>query len=304
VIFVQLAGHGCEVILACRSESKAQAAMAEILQVHPTAKVAFIAPLDNMDFASVRAFCQTFHDKGYSRLDLLLNNAGIMAQPLIQSKDGFDVQIQTNHLSHFLLTKLLWKNLVASPGQSRVVQHSSGAHHVGGPIFDKNHISDPSYKWGLLGVNVLMIRVMLPLLGMGASDMWVRYGVSKLCNVLFMRELQRKIEAQDGLQDQIISVACHPGYANTNLQNAAHGMSNWEKYNANTAQSAADGSLPLLMAAVSPNVKNGDYIGPSNRGEMTGPPNHAKVKGNGNDAAMAQSLWEYSEECIGEKFEI
>jgi NAD(P)-dependent dehydrogenase (short-subunit alcohol dehydrogenase family) len=292
------------VILACRSESKARAAMDEIVRAYPTtAKVTFLAPLDNMDFSSVRAFVQAFEQRGYSRLDLLLNNAGIMAQPLTKSKDGFDVQMQTNHLSHFLLTKLLWKTLVATPGQSRVVQHSSGAHHVGTPVFDPHHVNDPKYTWGWFGINVLIFRVVLPLAGLGKTDMWVRYGVSKLCNVLFMRELQRKIE-QSNQVNQILSVACHPGYANTNLQNAAHGMSNWEKYNSSSAQSAADGSLPLLMAAISPNVKNGDYIGPGNRGEMNGLPKHCRVQGNGNDARMAASLWEYSEECIGEKFEI
>jgi NAD(P)-dependent dehydrogenase (short-subunit alcohol dehydrogenase family) len=297
-----LAGKGCTVVMACRSVEKADRAKKDILETYPQANLEVIQ-MDNMDLSSVRSFAKTFNAK-YDRLDYLLNNAGIMAQPLIKSKDGYDIQFQTNHLAHFLLTKLLWNKLVASPGQGRVVNHSSSAHHFGSPIFDKDRMDDPTYAWGWFGVNVLMVRVFFPLMGANPMDRWLRYGVSKLCNVLMMRSLQRKIEGAN-LTDKVIAVACHPGYASTGLQYAAaEAMSNWQRMNERNAQSAADGSLPLLMATVGASVENGDYLGPSLGMEMKGPPKKAKVGGNGNNAEMAKELWEYSEECLGEKFEV
>ena len=210
-----LASKGCTVILACRNESKAKAAKDEIVERFPDAKIDCIV-MDNMDLSTVRSFAETFNSK-YDRLDYLLNNAGIMAQPLIKSKDGFDIQFQTNHLAHFLLTELLWEKMINTPGQTRIVNHSSGAHHMGSPIFDKNNMEDPGYNLGILGLNAVLWNVALPLMGLKPKDNWKRYGVSKLCNVLFTKELTRKIKAKDGLEDKIIATACHPGYANTNL---------------------------------------------------------------------------------------
>jgi NAD(P)-dependent dehydrogenase (short-subunit alcohol dehydrogenase family) len=162
----------------------------------------------------------------------------------------------------------------------------------------------PYYNWGFLGVNVLMWRVFFPAMGLKPMDNWLRYSVSKLCNVLFTKELQEKISAK-GMEDKVISVACHPGYANTNLQNMARdSMSKWEKMNESNSQSAADGSLPLLMATIGKDVKNGQYFGPGDFMEMKGLPKVVKVGGNGNNKKMAKDLWEYSEECVGEKFSI
>jgi NAD(P)-dependent dehydrogenase (short-subunit alcohol dehydrogenase family) len=297
-----LAGKGCTVILACRNEAKANAAKNEILGYHPDAKVDVIV-MDNMDLSSVKTFAATF-DKKYDRLDYLLNNAGIMAQPLTKSKDGFDIQFQTNHLAHFLLTQLLWDKMLKTDGQSRVINHSSGAHAMGGPVFDKNKMEDPSYNWGILGINVLLWNVFVPIMGLKPQDNWKRYGVSKLCNVLFTKHLQAKIE-EKGLSDKIIAVACHPGYANTNLQNVAKdSMSNWEKMNSGNAQSAADGSLPLLMCTIGKYVKGGDYCEPGGFQRIAGPPVIGAVGGNGNNVEMAKELWEYSEECIDSKFDI
>jgi len=256
-----LANKGCTVVLACRNAQKAEAAKQEIMERFPSAKIDVIGVLDNMDLSTVRAFAEAFNKK-YDRLDLLLNNAGIMAQPKIESKDGYDIQFQTNHLSHFLLTKLLWTKLVETPGESRVVQHSSSAHDLGSPRFDSFKVNDPTYDWGFLGINSLLWNVMLPIMGLKPVDNWMRYGSSKLCNVLFAKELARKIEASS-TTSSVLSLACHPGYANTNLQNAAKdSMTNWEKMNSGNAQSAADGSLPLLMAAVGSGLKQGDYTGP------------------------------------------
>lgn len=295
-----LASKGCTVVLACRNAAKATAAQEEIRGYHPHA-IVDVMVLDNMDLASVKEFAETFKKK-YDRLDFLLNNAGIMAQPLIQSKDGFDIQFQTNHLAHFLLTQLLWDLMLQTEGQSRIVNHSSSAHKIGSPCFDQNQMEEPPFSWGILGINAVLWNVLMPVMGMKPLDRWKRYGTSKLCNVLFTKELQRKINER-GIGDKIIAVACHPGYANTNLQNVAKdSISNWEKMNAGNAQSAADGSLPLLLATLGKDVKGGDYCEPSLSASFKGPPAVGKVGGNGDNVEMAQELWTYSEECINSKF--
>jgi NAD(P)-dependent dehydrogenase (short-subunit alcohol dehydrogenase family) len=297
-----LAGKGCTVVLACRNLDKANAAKTEILGYYPTAKVDAIK-MDNMDLESVKSFAETFNQK-YDSLHFLLNNAGIMAQPLIKSKDDFDIQFQTNHLAHFYLTELLWDKMLKTDGQSRIINHSSGVHAMGGPVFDKNKMEYPTYSWGVLGMNVLLWSLLLPAMGLTPIDNWKRYGVSKLCNVLFTKELTARIE-EKGLVDKVIAVACHPGYANTNLQHVAKdSMSNWEKHNAGSAQSAADGSLPLLMCAVSKNIKGGDYCEPNGFLHMKGPPMIGAVGGNGNNMKMAKELWSYSEECLNTKFTV
>jgi NAD(P)-dependent dehydrogenase (short-subunit alcohol dehydrogenase family) len=296
-----LASKGCTVVMACRSVEKGQFAKQEILANHPDANLD-VMYMDNMDLSSVRSFAKTFHEK-YHRLDYLLNNAGIMAQPLIKSKDGFDIQFQTNHLAHFLLTKLVFDKMVASSGQARVVFHSSSAHSVFSPKFHRDQLIVPAYSWGMLGINVFLVNVVLPLIRMVPVDRWLRYGVSKLCNVLTMRELQHKIDEHGRENDIIIAVACHPGYANTALQYEGRQFFwFWKFGNQYFAQSAADGSLPLLHATVGVNVRNGDYFGP--RYYATGPPVKEAVRGHGNNRIMATELWEYSEECIGEPFTV
>lgn len=298
-----LASKGCNVVMACRSVEKATAAKNEILSRYPNAKLD-VLPMDNMDLSSVRLFAKSFHAK-YDRLDYLLHNAGVMSQPLIKSKDGFDIQFQTNHLAHFLLTKLVWNKLVESPGQARVVFHSSSAHSLLSPKFDRNQMIYPSYSWGFFGINFFIVNVVMPLSGMSAVDRWLRYGVSKLCNILMMRELERKIAVAhyDKMADKVISVACHPGYANTALQYEARDFFWFYKWgNRLFAQSAADGSLPLLHATIGASVRNGDYIGP--RYFSMGPPRKERVQGYGENRNMAASLWEYSEECVGETFDV
>eukprot|EP00929_Paragymnodinium_shiwhaense_P009094 TRINITY_DN11313_c0_g1_i4.p1 TRINITY_DN11313_c0_g1~~TRINITY_DN11313_c0_g1_i4.p1 ORF type:complete len:310 (-),score=50.72 TRINITY_DN11313_c0_g1_i4:24-953(-) len=210
-----LAGQDAEVVLACRSLEKAEVAKADILEMHP-GKTLSVMALDNMDLDSVRAFPSEFVKK-YDKLHLLVNNAGIMAQNELQSKDGHDVQFQTNHLAHFLLTHLLWDKLMAAsaadPSQpARVVHHSSGAHWMGYPKFDRNQMSVPHTGIGMWW----FWWIMCPLNGM-PQEPWKRYTMSKLCNCLFGLELQRKIEAAN-LQNRVISVMCHPGWASTQLQ--------------------------------------------------------------------------------------
>lgn len=182
-----------------------------------------------------------------------------------------------------------------------VVHHSSSAHSMGSPAFDKDHLdTDNSYSWGLLGLNAVLWNVLIPIFSKGQGGNWLRYGVSKLCNVLFMKELSRKIEAK-GLQDKISTAACHPGFASTQLQyNARDSMPGWHGINKNIAQSAADGSLPLLMAAIK--GENGKYYGPKDY--TKGPPAEEKVGGNGNDEKQASDLWEYSESVTGVSFHV
>jgi len=270
----------------------------KILKRFPQAKLTFI-PLDNTSFESVRAFAKVFQEK-FERLDMLLNNAGIMGKPWTITNDGYDIQLQTNHLSHFLLTKLLWDKLVNTPGQTRVVQHASAGHKMGKLRFNPNRLKKPDYNPGFLGSNYLYMNTIGRFMGLTAN--WKRYSVSKLANVLFMRELQHKISSKN-MEDKIISLSCHPGWADTNLPNTSTGrLGKYLKNNPQKGQSAADGSLPLLMAAVGKNIENGDYLGPENG--MTGAPKKDKIGGNGNDAEMAETLWSFSEKTIKEKFEI
>lgn len=270
----------------------------EILKRFPQAKQTFI-PLDNNSFQSVRAFAKVFHEK-FDRLDMLLNNAGIMGQPWTITKDGFDIQLQTNHLSHFLLTKLLWDKMVNTPGQSRVVQQASEGHKIGKLQFNPNRLKNPGCNPGLLGSNYLYLNTIGRFMGFTAN--WKRYSVSKLANILFMRDLQHKISSKN-IEGNVISLACHPGWAITNLANSSTGkLGKYLKNNSQKGQSAADGSLPLLMAAVGKRVENGDYWGPENG--LTGAPKKDKIGGNGNEARMAKTLWNFSEKAVKEKFDI
>eukprot|EP00928_Gymnodinium_smaydae_P053865 TRINITY_DN37767_c0_g1_i1.p1 TRINITY_DN37767_c0_g1~~TRINITY_DN37767_c0_g1_i1.p1 ORF type:complete len:262 (-),score=51.93 TRINITY_DN37767_c0_g1_i1:213-998(-) len=254
--------------------------------------------LDNMDLASVRDFAAKFNES-YDRLDFLINNAGIMAQPLQNSKDGFDVQFQTNHLAHFLLTSLLWDKLLATKdkGPVRVISHASSVHLFG--CFSREQMEHPPFTC----MGSCLFGCLAPCMGM-PKDPWRRYSMSKLCNVLFGMELQRKIDA-GGLQSQVLSLSCHPGYASTQLQyvaGEAGAMKGWEKMNRKNAQSAADGSLPMLMACVA-DVKGGTYFGPKSSAGK-GPPRIEKPGGYANNKPMAEALWTYSEECCGIKFAV
>ena len=291
-----LAGQGgATVVLACRSTDRAVHAKEEILARYPGARLDVI-PLDNSDLSSVKEFADAFLRK-YETCDYLVNNAGIACVPYELTKDEQEVQFQTNHLGHFLLTKLLFTTMAYSPGQARIVNHSSGAHKLGSPYFDPARMEYPTH--GAMG---WMIRLAWwPVLSYYFGDYWagLRYCVSKLCNVLFTRGLEKRINDAE-LSERIIAVACHPGFASTGLQARAEEAGNWTLSFNKYAQSAADGSLPLLMACVGPDVENGDYLGPEK--SSTGPPTRDVVGGYGNDAQQAKDLWVYSETAVGPKF--
>jgi len=267
--------HHATVVLACRSMDKANAAVTQIKSAHPDASVAAME-LDLSNLASVRKFADAFRQR-HGKLDILCNNAGVMAIPYRKTADGFEMQIGTNHFGHFALTGLLIDLLLANEG-ARVVNVASGAHRMGSIRFD-----DLNWEHGY--------------------RKWLAYGQSKLANLLFCMELQRRLEKAGA---KAISVACHPGYAATNLQAAGPrmaGSSLMESMmgiaNSLFSQSAAMGALPTLYAAVSPEVRGNDYIGPDGLAELWGNPTTVKPSKAARDGAVAARLWEVSEKLTG-----
>jgi NAD(P)-dependent dehydrogenase (short-subunit alcohol dehydrogenase family) len=275
----EFARVNADVVLACRRPDSADDAIATIRRQHPNARVEFI-PLDLSSLASVRQFADSFR-KSRPALHALCNNAGVMAIPYRRTTDGFEMQFGTNHLGHFALTGLLLEPLAASGG-ARVVTVSSGAHRIGAIRFDDLNW-ERSYR------------------------KWLAYGQSKLANLLFMFELQRRLE-RAGLP--ITSVACHPGYAATNLQSAGARMTGssimeqfWGAMNRVFAQSAAMGALPTLYAATSPGVHGGDYIGPDGFQEGWGYPKRVPCSAAAQDRAAGSRLWEISAQMTGVSYE-
>jgi NAD(P)-dependent dehydrogenase (short-subunit alcohol dehydrogenase family) len=267
---------GAEVILASRSVEKGEKAKAEILQQYPEAKIK-VAELDLADLDSVRRFAKNFQ-QNHNRLDVLLNNAGIMTTPYFTTKDGFEGQVGTNHLGHFALTGLLLPVLKKTP-QSRVVNVSSMAHKQGKMDFS----------------NLLFEN------GKGYSPMKA-YGRSKLANLLFTYELQRFFEANN---IDSISVAAHPGVSQTNLSRYLD--EKWyfrmihPLFNA-IIQESKMGALPEIRAAVDPEVKGGEYYGPSGFNEMKGSPVKVQSNDRSHNVEDAKKLWEVSEKLTGVKF--
>ncbi|HUO04264.1 MAG TPA: oxidoreductase [Candidatus Binataceae bacterium] len=268
---LEFARKRADVILACRSAEKANAAADGIKKEVPDAKVGVMA-LDLSSLASIRTFAGEFH-RQHKKLDVLCNNAGVMAIPLTHTTDGFEMQIGTNHLGHFALTGRLIDLILATPG-ARVVNVSSGAHRMGKIRFD-----DLNWEHGY--------------------RKWAAYGQSKLANLLFTLELQHRLEAAGA---NAIAVACHPGYAATNLQGVSaksSGSTLMEAVfglgNMLFSQSAAMGALPTEYAAVSPEIHGGDYIGPNGLGEMWGHPVKVGCTAAAQDAEAAKKLWDLSE---------
>ena len=269
----EFARKGAQTILACRNMDKAWTALSELQAEIPQAKAEIMA-LDLASLDSVRQFAEAFKAK-YDQLDVLVNNAGIMMVPYGTTEDGFERQFGTNHLGHFALTGLLFDLLRHTPG-SRVVNVSSGGHRMGSMDFDNLMYED----------------------GEGYSPTRA-YGRSKLANLLFTYELQRRFEA---LGIDALAVAAHPGVSDTNL--ATHLLHVWyfkpfEPLLAKMAQSAAMGALPTLRAAVDPQAQGGDYYGPDGFQEQRGYP--VKVPSNeaSHNVADAQKLWQVSEQLTG-----
>jgi NAD(P)-dependent dehydrogenase (short-subunit alcohol dehydrogenase family) len=204
-------------------------------------------------------------------LDLLVNNAGVMAGPRRTTADGFELQFGTNHLGHFALTGLLLPRLLEAAAP-RVVSVSSGAHRMGKMSFDD-------------------------LMGEDAYNRWRAYGQSKLSNLLFMRELGRRAAEADA---PLVSVAAHPGYAATHLQTTGTLIDDlvMKVSNLVIAQSDAMGALPLLYAATM-DLESGAYVGPDGIGEQRGHPKLVGMTGRARDDEDARRLWTVSEELTG-----
>ncbi|XOZ32147.1 oxidoreductase [Halomonadaceae bacterium KBTZ08] len=263
-----LAQRGAHVIMACRNREKGQAAQESLQAQDPDADLQLMQ-LDLADLASVRDFARRIHDH-YPRLDVLLNNAGVMAPPLQLTQDGFEMQFGTNHLGHFALTGLLLDRLRAAEA-ARVVVLSSLAHRFGRLDFDNLDARRGYQRWRF-------------------------YGQSKLANLMFALELDRRLRRSG---ETIQSIAVHPGYSATNLQRTIPGHS---LFNAVTAQSQQKGAYPSVFAASSPQAEAGHYYGPHGFQELWGMPAEASVSRLARNQEVAQKLWSVSQDLTGVSF--
>ncbi|UJA20360.1 SDR family NAD(P)-dependent oxidoreductase [Thermoleophilia bacterium SCSIO 60948] len=256
-----LASSGARVVMAVRNTRKGEEAASGL-----DGRVE-VSELDLGDLASVRGFAERFGDP----IDVLINNAGLMAVPQSRTKDGFETQFGVNHLGHFALTGLLLDRI-----GDRVVTLSSAAHKIG-----KIRLDDPNWE--------------------GSYQRWPAYGQSKLANLMFAKELQRRLVAAGS---PLRSMAAHPGYAATNLQSRTESIQDRLMGIGNLifAQSARMGALPTLYAAVAPDLPGGSYVGPGGLGEQRGHPKVVEGNSRSQDTEVASRLWELSEELTGVRF--
>jgi NAD(P)-dependent dehydrogenase (short-subunit alcohol dehydrogenase family) len=264
-----LAAKNATVVMACRSRQKAEDAMARIRERTPNAKLELIE-LDLASLASVERFVEAFREQ-HDRLDLLINNAGVMVPPLGHTENGFELQFGCNHLGHFALTGRLLDLLEATDG-ARVVNVSSMAHRQGKMDFD-NLNAEKGYR------------------AMPA------YGQSKLANLLFTFELQRRLDAKGSL---VKATASHPGWTGTDLQRHS-GL--FRFLNTFFAQTPPMGALPTLRAATDPNAEGGDYFGPKGFYEMRGYPKKVGTTPAARNELDARRLWEVSENLTGVSYD-
>jgi NAD(P)-dependent dehydrogenase (short-subunit alcohol dehydrogenase family) len=262
-----LAERGAHVVLAVRNLDKGKDAALLIGRRNPGISVA-LQELDLTSLDSIRAAAAQLRSD-HDRIDLLINNAGVMFTPESTTKDGFELQFGTNHLGHFALTGLLLDRLQGVPG-SRVVAVSSTAHRSG-----RIHFDDLQWHHGYSAVGA--------------------YAQSKLANLLFTYELQRRLTATE-----TIAVAAHPGVSKTELD---RNTSAWLRLLTNTsgliAQEAAMGALPTLRAATEPGVAGGQYFGPGGLGHVRGYPEVVRSSRRSHDVETQKRLWMVSEELTG-----
>jgi NAD(P)-dependent dehydrogenase (short-subunit alcohol dehydrogenase family) len=263
-----LSRHGAHVVMACRDEARGTQAVERLRGEVPNASLE-LSLLDLADLAAVRKFAEAYAGER-DHLDILVNNAGVMALDQRRTTaDGFEMQLGTNHLGHFALTGLLLPTLQARPG-GRVVSVTSFGHKVGRMNFDDLQW-ERSYK------------------------KWLAYGRSKLANILFTFEFDRRARAAGS---GVVATVAHPGYANTNLQSGTSFQ--WANF---MAQSAADGALPQLYGATAPDVQGGEFFGPGGFMEQRGAPKRVKAAKKGYDTESARRLWEVSEQLTGVSYQ-
>ena len=266
-----LVRRGATVVLGCRSRQRSEQARTSLLADAAGGAIDLL-DLNLADLASVRAAARELADR-YGRLDLLINNAGVMGLPRSLTSDGFEMQFGVNHLGHFALTMALLPLLRARPA-SRVVTVTSGAQYFGRIAFDD-------------------------LQGERRYDRWAAYGQSKLANVMFALELQQQLLAAGA---DVLSLAAHPGIARTNLQPASVAASgSWFEPLAYRVmgplmQSSAMGALPQLFAATAPAARPGGHYGPDQLGGMRGYPKEVPVAPAATDGQQRLKLWQLSEQ--------
>ncbi len=269
--------HGAKVIMSCRSLEKGEKARKEILKDNPGSSIE-LGELNLSDLSSIKQFAIDFKSK-HDRLDILLNNAGIMMTPYKLTKDGFESQFGTNHLGHFALTGLLM-DLIKKTTQSRVVNVSSLAHKKG--QIDFNNLLDDN--------------------GLSYAPMKA-YRRSKLANLLFTYQLQRRLEANN---IKTIAAAAHPGVSITNLGKHLENTLMYKIFlplSGIFTHSPAKGALPQIRASVDPEVKGDQYYGPDSIGEMKGNPVLVKSNNASHSLEDASKLWGVSEKLTGIQYE-
>ena len=264
-----VAGKGARTLLGCRTRSKAEDAKARILEAHPKAEVELI-DLDLADFDSVRSAAGVVAEE--ARLDVLINNAGLMMPPRHLTKQGFESQFGVNHLGPFLLTSLLLPLLEKTEG-SRIVNTSSNGHRMGDIDFD-DLAAEKSYS----SLN--------------------RYGASKLANLLHTYELDRRLRAKGS---NTISVAVHPGGTDTDLMRHLPSMlvTVLRPVLYPVLNQPPQGAWPTLAGATAPGVEGGQYFGPRRFGQLSGPAKRVTSNTKSHDPALAKRLWDLSIELTG-----
>ncbi|MDP9102013.1 MAG: oxidoreductase [Actinomycetota bacterium] len=270
---LELARRGARVLLACRDRQRGGEALGRLTTQVPDA----LAELVELDLSSLESVARAAEDVAarVTSLDVVVANAGVMAVPRSLTADGFEMQLGTNHLGHFALVGRLLPLLLAAPAP-RVVAVSSEAHRIGRITFED-------------------------LMGQRTYRRWSAYGQSKLANLLYVRELQRR-----GSAAGLLAVAAHPGYAATNLQSGQSSRPMelaMRLGNQVLAQSAAQGAWPQLFAATSPDVVPGGYYGPGALGGLRGHPTLTRSTRRAQDDAVARRLWEVSGELTGVRYD-
>jgi NAD(P)-dependent dehydrogenase (short-subunit alcohol dehydrogenase family) len=274
-----LCSKGAKVVFTSRSEERGREAVAKIKATIPAAEVAFVV-LDLADPTSIAKAAKALEEK-CPRLDAVINNAGVMQPPEQRTVEGFELQMGTNHLGHFRLNALLLPHLEKSGG--RIVPVSSIAHRMG-----QIELEDLNFKTR-------------------TYDPMAAYAQSKLANLMYGFELQRRLAAKGS---RVTAISCHPGYAATNLQTAGVSMAGGSAFwaaiykvtNALMAQTAEHGAYPLVLAAADPTAEPGAYYGPTAFQQTRGPVGKSFVDPRAKDERVAKALWEKTEGLVGPFF--